>query len=53
MLVGAGAGAGVSLLLATVSYEVFEKPFLRLKNRLAPSRAAAPGPEPMDARPTE
>jgi peptidoglycan/LPS O-acetylase OafA/YrhL len=53
MLVGAGAGAGVSLLVATVSYELFEKPFLRLKNRLAPSTAAAPEPESLDARPAE
>jgi peptidoglycan/LPS O-acetylase OafA/YrhL len=49
MVVEAIAGAGVSLLVATLSYGLFEKRFLRLKNRLAP-------PDPvrvLDARPAE
>jgi peptidoglycan/LPS O-acetylase OafA/YrhL len=54
MLVSAGAGAGVSLLVASASYELFEKPFLRLKNRLAPpSTKAAPRAVPLDARAAE
>lgn len=34
-------GAGVSLLVAVASYELFEKHFLRLKDRLAPSGGGA------------
>jgi peptidoglycan/LPS O-acetylase OafA/YrhL len=41
MIVEAGAGAGVSILVAAASYELFEKHFLRLKTRLAPSTAGA------------
>jgi peptidoglycan/LPS O-acetylase OafA/YrhL len=37
MVVAAVLGAGVSILVAAASYEVFEKHFLRLKSRLAPS----------------
>jgi len=40
MVVEAGAGAGVSILVAAASYELFEKHFLRLKNRFAPSMGA-------------
>jgi peptidoglycan/LPS O-acetylase OafA/YrhL len=36
LVVEAGLGAGVSVLAAAASYELFEKHFLRLKNRLAP-----------------
>ncbi len=36
MAAQAAAGVGLSLLLATGSYELFEKHFLRLKGRLAP-----------------
>ena len=44
LVVGAGAGSGISLLVAATSYELFEKPFLRLKSRLAPSsKTSAPG----------
>jgi peptidoglycan/LPS O-acetylase OafA/YrhL len=39
-VVEAGAGAGVSILVAAASYELFEKHFLRLKNRFAPSMGA-------------
>jgi peptidoglycan/LPS O-acetylase OafA/YrhL len=42
MVVAAVLGAGVSILIAAVSYEVFEKHFLRLKTRLAPSMRKAP-----------
>jgi peptidoglycan/LPS O-acetylase OafA/YrhL len=42
MVVAAVLGAGVSILIAAVSYEVFEKHFLRLKDRLAPSMRKAP-----------
>jgi peptidoglycan/LPS O-acetylase OafA/YrhL len=52
MLVEAGVGAGASILVAAASYELFEKHFLRLKNRFAPPmlglRAAA-----VEARPAE
>jgi peptidoglycan/LPS O-acetylase OafA/YrhL len=54
MAVGAGVGAGASVLVAAASYELFEKHFLRLKNRLAPStdgvRAVAAA---LDVRPAE
>ena len=36
MIVQAIAGSGVSLLVAVASYELFEKHFLRLKERFAP-----------------
>ena len=42
LLIAAAAGTGLSILVATVSYELFEKPFLRLKKRLAPPRVKAP-----------
>jgi peptidoglycan/LPS O-acetylase OafA/YrhL len=41
MVIQAGAGAGVSILVAAFSYELFEKHFLRLKNRFAPSAGNA------------
>jgi peptidoglycan/LPS O-acetylase OafA/YrhL len=41
MAIQAGVGAGVSILVAALSYELFEKHFLRLKNRLAPSVGGA------------
>jgi peptidoglycan/LPS O-acetylase OafA/YrhL len=41
MVIQAGVGAGVSILVAALSYELFEKHFLRLKNRLAPSADGA------------
>jgi peptidoglycan/LPS O-acetylase OafA/YrhL len=37
MVIVAALGATVSVLVAAASYELFEKHFLRLKNRLAPS----------------
>jgi peptidoglycan/LPS O-acetylase OafA/YrhL len=42
MVVAAVLGVGVSILVAAASYEVFEKHFLRLKSRLAPSMHKAP-----------
>lgn len=42
MIVQAVAGAGVSLLVAIASYELFEKPFLQLKDRFAPSTRPRP-----------
>lgn len=53
IVVAAGAGTGVSILLATASYELFEKPFLRLKDRWAPAETAARTAVPLDARPAE
>jgi peptidoglycan/LPS O-acetylase OafA/YrhL len=47
-----GLGAGVSIVVAAASYELFEKHFLRLKNRLAPpvrSAAALPSLHPRPA----
>ena len=41
MAVAAGAGTAVSILVAAASYELLEKPFLRLKSRLAPTRVTA------------
>jgi peptidoglycan/LPS O-acetylase OafA/YrhL len=41
MIVQATLGAGVSLLIAVASYELFEKHFLKLKERFAPSGASA------------
>jgi peptidoglycan/LPS O-acetylase OafA/YrhL len=40
MLLWAAAGSGVSLIIAAASFDLFEKRFLRLKNRLAPSTRA-------------
>jgi peptidoglycan/LPS O-acetylase OafA/YrhL len=37
LIVQTVAGAGASLLVAVASYELFEKHFLRLKDRFAPS----------------
>jgi peptidoglycan/LPS O-acetylase OafA/YrhL len=37
MIVLATVGAGASLLVAVASFELFEKQFLRLKDRFAPS----------------
>ncbi|HEY8086368.1 MAG TPA: acyltransferase [Polyangiaceae bacterium] len=48
----ASAGAAVSVLVATASYALWEKPFLRLKNRYAPS-TPVPRAVPLDARPAE
>lgn len=42
MAAQAAAGVGLSLLLAIGSYELFEKHFLRLKGRLAPSTPLTP-----------
>ena len=53
LLTAAGAGTGASILVAAASYEWFEKPFLRLKSRLAPSSAAARGALHLDARAAE
>jgi peptidoglycan/LPS O-acetylase OafA/YrhL len=53
LLTAAGAGTGASILVAAASYEWFEKPFLRLKSRLAPSRTAARGAVHLDVRPAE
>jgi peptidoglycan/LPS O-acetylase OafA/YrhL len=40
MVVEAAVGGTVSILVAAATYELFEKHFLRLKNRLAPSTEA-------------
>lgn len=53
LLTAAGAGTGLSVLVATISYELFEKPFLRLKNRLAPPRTAERAAVPLAPRPAE
>jgi peptidoglycan/LPS O-acetylase OafA/YrhL len=53
LLTAAGAGTGALILVAAASYEWFEKPFLRLKSRLAPSRTAARGAVHLDVRPAE
>jgi len=42
-------GMGLSILVAAVSFELFEKPILRLKNRLAPADAVRV----LNARPAE
>ncbi len=52
MLVEAVVGVGVSILVAATSYELFEKHFLRLKDRLAPSTASARAVVILDPRPT-
>jgi peptidoglycan/LPS O-acetylase OafA/YrhL len=49
LVVEACAGAGASILVAAASYELWEKPFLRLKNRLAPSGAPARAQAGLDA----
>ena len=46
-------GTGLSIAVAATSYELFEKRFLRLKNRLAPSTATARAAAQLDARPAE
>ena len=51
MIVEAVGGAAVSVVVAAASYELFEKRFLRLKNRLAPSRSLPAAI--LDARPAE
>ena len=53
VLLEAAAGAGVSLAVAAISYEVFEKRFLRLKGRLAPAFAGARTAARLDARSAE
>ena len=53
LLTAAAAGTGASILVDAASYEWFEKPFLRLKSRLAPSSAAARRPVRLDARAAE
>lgn len=45
LLLQAVAGAALSLLVAVASYELFEKHFLRLKDRFAPSERKIPAPE--------
>ncbi len=50
MIVEAGIGAAASILVAAASYELFEKHFLRLKNRLAPSMGVARTVAIFDAR---
>src|SRR5262249_21782294 len=42
MLAQAVVGTVVSLLVSVLSYELFEKHFLKLKDRFAPSKSAAP-----------
>jgi peptidoglycan/LPS O-acetylase OafA/YrhL len=53
MFVEAGIGTGLSVAVAAASYELFEKRFLRLKNRLAPSVATVRAVAQLDARPAE
>jgi peptidoglycan/LPS O-acetylase OafA/YrhL len=53
MVVEATVGSGVSILLAAVSYEVFEKRFLLLKHRFAPSTNDTRVVASLDARPAE
>jgi peptidoglycan/LPS O-acetylase OafA/YrhL len=53
VVVEASVGAGVSILVAAASYELWEKHFLRLKNRLAPSMAGAHTAAILDARAAE
>jgi peptidoglycan/LPS O-acetylase OafA/YrhL len=55
LLIAAAFGTvELSILVAAASYELFEKPFLRLKNRLAPPRRNAPAAAGhLDARPAE
>jgi len=50
MVVAAVLGVGVSILVAAASYEVFEKHFLRLKSRLAPSVRKAPAVVALDTQ---
>ena len=49
----ATAGAAVSVVVASVSFELWEKPFLRLKNRLAPSGSPSRGGAQLAAPPAE
>jgi peptidoglycan/LPS O-acetylase OafA/YrhL len=49
LLAEACAGAGASILVAAASYELWEKPFLLLKNRVAPSGAPAHAAPRLDA----
>ena len=51
LIVEAGAGAGVSILAATASYELFEKRLLRLKDRLAPPMIGASVTPILETRP--
>jgi peptidoglycan/LPS O-acetylase OafA/YrhL len=53
MFVEASVGAGISILVAAVSYELFEKHFLRLKKRLAPSNRVEHAVVPGGARSAE
>jgi peptidoglycan/LPS O-acetylase OafA/YrhL len=46
------AGTAASVLVATASYALWEKPFLRLKSRFAPV-SPVPRAAPLDARPAE
>jgi len=52
MVVQACAGVGASIAVAAASYELYERHFLRLKNRLAPSTVVERGPV-LDARPAQ
>jgi peptidoglycan/LPS O-acetylase OafA/YrhL len=47
------AGAAVSVVVAMASYELWEKPFLHLKNRFAPAGPLPRAAVPLDARPAE
>jgi peptidoglycan/LPS O-acetylase OafA/YrhL len=53
MVVEAVVGAGVSILVAAASFELFEKPFLRLKSRLAPSMTGGHAVAVFGTRPAE
>jgi peptidoglycan/LPS O-acetylase OafA/YrhL len=50
MVVSAVLGAGASILIAAASYELVERHFLRLKNRLAPSMRKAPAVVALDTQ---
>lgn len=49
MVLQAAIGVGASTLLAVLSYELFEKHFLRLKGRLAPANEAVASPRVPDS----
>jgi peptidoglycan/LPS O-acetylase OafA/YrhL len=51
MLVLAALGAGFSIVVAAASYELFERHFLRLKDRFAPSAGRRSAEVILDARP--